>query len=43
MALRSIDEKNQEIEDVYLRSSESRHRRQGHATILVVDLSLIHI
>jgi methylenetetrahydrofolate dehydrogenase (NADP+)/methenyltetrahydrofolate cyclohydrolase len=37
MALRSIDEKNQEIEDIYLRSSESRHRRQGQATILVVD------
>ncbi len=37
MELRSIDEKNQEIENIYSRSSENDHGRSRHATILVVD------
>jgi len=37
MELRSIDEKNQEIENIYSRSSENDHGRRGQATILVVD------
>lgn len=37
MELRSIDEKNQEIENVYSGSSENGHGRRGQATILVVD------
>jgi len=37
MELQPIDEKNQEIENIYSRSSENGPGRRGQATILVVD------
>ena len=37
MEPKSIDEKNQEIENIYSKSSENDHGRRGQATILVVD------
>ena len=37
MAQQSINEKSQELEDLYARPSEERHKMPGQATILVVD------